>query len=98
MTPECAEIVREQTLCIYLRASVETLVEHLSAGEAAGRPMLQGGCHSERHNANEESALRARIEGLMALRAETYERTAHIVIDTDGKSIEEIAEIIKESI
>ena len=98
MTPECAEIVREQTLSVYLKASVDTLMDHLSAGEAAGRPMLQGGCHSERHNANEESALRARIEGLMALRAETYERTAHIVIDTDGKSIEEIAEIIKESI
>ena len=98
MTPECAEIVRKQTFCIYLKASVETLVKHLSAGEAVGRPMLQGGCHSERQNADEESALRARIEGLMAIRSETYENTAHIVIDTDGKSIGEIAGIIKESI
>jgi shikimate kinase len=34
----------------------------------------------------------------MAQRSDTYEKTAHIVIDTDGKSIEEIAGIIKESI
>lgn len=98
MTTECAEIVREQTFCIYLKASVETLVKHLSAGEAAGRPMLQGGCHSERQNADEESALRARIEGLMAIRSETYENTAHIVIDTDGKSVEEIATEIQNRI
>ena len=86
MTKECAKIVREQTLCIYLKASVETLMEHLSGGEAAGRPMLQG------------DSLRTRIEGLMDLRAETYEKTAHIIIDTDGKSIEEIAGIIKDRI
>ena len=98
MTPECAEIVREQTLCIYLKASVETLVKHLSAGEAEGRPMLYGGCHSERPEGDEESALRARIEGLMAIRSETYEKTAHMVIDTDGKNVEEIAAEIQNGI
>ena len=98
MTPECAEIVREQTLCIYLKASVETLVKHLSAGEAEGRPMLHGGCHSERPEGDEESALRARIEGLMAIRSETYEKTAHMVIDTDGKNVEEIAAEIQNGI
>ena len=86
VTEGCAEIVREQTLCIYLKARVETLLEHLSGGEAAGRPLLQG------------DSLRKRIENLMALRAETYEKTAHIIIDTDGRSIEEIAGIIKENI
>ena len=94
MTEACAEIVREKTLCIYLKASLDTLVEHLSGGEAAGRPMLSGGSHSERPKGNEESALRTRIENLMALRSETYEKTAHIIIDTDGKSIEETANLI----
>ena len=42
MTPECAELVHGQTLCIYLRASVETLVKHLES-EAEGRPMLASG-------------------------------------------------------
>ena len=78
MTPECAELVREKTHCIYLHTSVDTLVSHLE-NEAAGRPMLQG------------ASLRARIEELMALRSATYEATAHDVIDTDGKTIEEIA-------
>ena len=78
MTPECAEIVHSQTRCIYLRATVDTLVSHLE-NEAAGRPMLA------------DSSLRERITTLMAQRSATYEKTAHVIIDTDGKSIEAIA-------
>ena len=81
MTPSCAELVCEKTVCIYLRASVETLLDHLS-GEADGRPMLEGG------------SLRSRIEELMTLRSSTYEKTAHIIIDTDGKSIDAICQEI----
>ena len=116
MTKECAEMVHEKTLCIYLRASIETLVSHLegessgrpmlqgapldvisseddlqSEGEADGRPMLSGGCHSERPEGDEESALRSRIADLMARRAPAYEKTSHIIIDTDGKSISDIS-------
>ena len=75
MTPECAEIVKERTTCVYLKASIETLHEHLE-GQTDNRPLLNS---------------RNRIAELMALRAETYEKTAHVVIDTDGKSIEAIA-------
>ena len=82
MQEECEEMVHSGTLCIYLRASVETLVERLT-GEAAGRPLLK------------TSALRTRIPELMAARSETYERVAHIIIDTDGKSIDEVAEEIE---
>ena len=82
MTPKCAELVKEKTHCIYLRASVDTLVSHLE-NEASGRPMLQG------------ASLRSRIEELMALRSATYEATAHDVIDTDGKTVEEITAEIK---
>ena len=81
MTPECSEIVKERSVCIYLKASIDTLVRHLET-EASGRPMLQG------------DSLRSRIEELMSLRSETYETTAHITIETDGKSIEAIAEEI----
>ena len=77
-TEACALMVREKTLCVYLRASVDTLVEHL-AGEAAGRPMLA------------DADLRTRIETLMQQRSATYEKTAHVTIDTDGRSIEAIA-------
>ena len=81
MTRECAEIVQNRTICIYLKASVETLVSHLE-GETANRPMLLG------------ESLRDRISGLMERRSATYESTAHIIIDTDGKTIDEIAETI----
>ena len=82
MTRECAEMLMENTICIYLRASVDTLVTNLK-DEADGRPMLQSSV-----------SLRERIEELMSLRADTYEKTSHIVVDTDGKSIDEIATAI----
>ena len=116
MTPECAEIVREETCCVYLKASIETLMEHL-AGEADGRPMLTNassaetstsaaephtspqvadtssqGAHTSLRGAERRgNPLYDRITELMAQRSETYEKTAHIIIDTDGKSIEAIA-------
>ena len=99
MTAECAEIVRSETLCVYLRASVDTLMEHLE-GQTDNRPLL-----SQKHSLNEISTrhceesegrrgnleLETRIKELMAIRSATYENTAHIIIDIDGKSIEAIA-------
>ena len=84
MTRECAKIVRERTLCVYLKASIQTLTEHLE-GETHGRPMLSG-------NVNE------RISELMAQRAATYESTAHVIIDIDGKSVDEVAHAIIDSL
>ena len=103
MTPECAEMVHESTFCVYLRTSVDELVSRLS-GEASSRPLLasyadedshvETGHASSCHTGNEDFALRSRILELMSLRAETYERVAHLVVDTDGKSIVEVARII----
>ncbi len=102
MTPECAEMVKSETLCIYLRASVGTLVRNLE-GEAAGRPMLQSDSYSgqdsvkagESEDAGSPAKqLRERIESLMSQRSETYENTAHIIIDTDGRSVDYIAQEI----
>ena len=80
MTEEGAEIVRSETKCIYLRASVDTLIEHLE-GQTENRPLLS----------QEVTGLRDRITYLMGKRASTYEKTAHVIIDIDGKSIEDIA-------
>ena len=82
MRKECAEMVGERTLCIYLKASVDTLVKNLE-GETEGRPMLASG-----------RPLRDRITELMAQRSSTYEMTAHIIIDTDGKDMDEIVRMI----
>ena len=87
MTPGSAEMVHDNTVCIYLHASVDTLIRHLE-GESAQRPILATGDNSRE---TEYDALHHRIETLMSLRAATYERTAHYIIDTDGKAIEEIA-------
>ena len=85
MTPRCAELAHENTFCIYLRASVQTLVSHLG-NEAAGRPLL------------EASDLQERIMKLMSQRSATYEKTAHIIIDTDGKTVDAVSEEIVKSI
>ena len=107
MTPECAEIVSSETRCIYLRTSVETLIGNLEGQTANRPLLnLQNchsdrdcnchsdrdsNCHSDRAKRVEESTTRNRITELMSLRSSTYEKTAHIIIDTDGKSIEAIA-------
>ena len=106
MREECEERVHSGTFCIYLRASVETLVQRLT-GEAAGRPLIAGEDSGRSSNPSvmsggptvmssevETSALRTRILELMSQRSETYERVAHLIIDTDGKSVGEIAEEI----
>ena len=90
MTPQCADLVRENTFCIYLRASVETLLERLES-ELMSRPLLRQDTEQ-----TENPQLRGRIEALLAERSATYEKTANIVIDTDGKSIEQICfEIVR---
>ena len=88
MTPGSEKIVHEGTLCIYLKASVDTLLEHLS-GETVGRPMLNQ--QTAMSGEAEISALRTRILELMARRAATYERTAHLIIEIDGKDIDDVA-------
>ena len=109
MTQACERMVHEETLCIYLKASVDTLISHLE-GQAAGRPLLNTSAMpsasvmsseppsvmsseppSVMSSEVETSPLRKRILELMSLRAETYERTAHHIIDTDGKTIADIS-------
>ena len=80
MTPKCAELVHSQTFCIYLKASEDILMERISE-EISQRPLLAA------HRDN----LQVHISDLLSVRAVTYERVADLVIDTDSKSIEEIA-------
>jgi shikimate kinase len=92
MQEECEKMAHEDTVCIYLKASVDTLLEHLE-GHADGRPLLNTASvmSSEVETSTKRAALKERILDLMAKRATTYERTAHHIIDTDNKTIEEIA-------
>ena len=102
MTPQCAELVKEKTLCIYLRASVNTLMERL-VSKTESRPLLcqnisssmpaeEAGEARRNHEVEQpDLLLRNCIEALLAERSATYENTASIIIDTDGKSISAIA-------
>lgn len=73
-TPSCASLVKENTRCIYLRASIDTLLSNLKE-DYASRPMLDG--------ATDEAALRRRISSLMDARAAIYESTAALIVDID---------------
>ena len=91
MTEECAELVCKNTCCIYLRTSVNTLLERLSANTSK-RPLLTRDPHAALQGAQRRGnpSLHSRIDELMSQRSSTYEKTANIIIDTDGKSIDQI--------
>ncbi len=75
-TPASASLLREKTVCIYLRATLETLLARLE-GETAGRPLAD-----------------ASLASRLAAREPLYEETAHVIIDTDGLTPEEVADEI----
>ena len=74
--PASAALLHEKSVCIYLRATLETLLSRLE-GETAGRPLA-------------DASLAARLTE----REPLYEQTAHVIIDTDGLSPDEVADEI----
>ncbi|MBO4427331.1 MAG: hypothetical protein J5771_02455 [Bacteroidales bacterium] len=98
MTPECRELVRLCSHCIYLRASAKTL---------AGR--LQGACDASGLSAADcqasgqpdaiasrpllagEGDLEAKLAALLAVRGPVYEAASQHIIDTDGLSPSAVA-------
>ena len=88
-TPEAAEAIRKRTCCVYLRAGIDTLLGNLTLWPG-DRPMLGANTDTE--------ALRSRITDLMKQRSATYEETAHVIIDIDGKGYDEVVREIIESI
>lgn len=91
-SPRCASAVRNGTLCIYLKASPETLARNLSDEEAGKRPLL-----AEAAGQGHEAMVR-HISQMLARREPSYMKYAHIVTDTDGKSIEDTAGLIAEAV
>ena len=76
LAPSSAALLHEKTVCIYLRATLETLLARLE-GETAGRPLAD-----------------ASLADRLASREPIYEETAHVIIDTDGLSPDEVADEI----
>ena len=76
LAPASAALLRDKTVCIYLRATLDTLLARL-AGETAGRPLAD-----------------ASLADRLASREPLYEKTAHVIIDTDGLAPDEVADEI----
>jgi len=90
--PASAALLREKTVCIYLRATLETLLSRLE-GETAGRPLLNE-IPGQAGNDVMPGPDRASVASRLAEREPLYEQTAHVIIDTDGLSPDEVADEI----
>ena len=120
LAPASAALLHERTVCIYLRATLDTLLVRLE-GETAGRPLLQeipdqvgddGGGQvgddggGQVRDDGGSSVMpgpgsvvmpgpdRASVAARLASREPIYEKTAHVIIDTDGLSPDEVADEI----
>ena len=103
LTRQCAGILKENAKCVYLRASVDTLVSNLIETGIQDRPLLCGetvgtavddGVADDGATNDKALTLKREVERLLSERREVYERTADFIIDTDGLSPKEIAEKI----
>ena len=104
LAPASAALLHEKTVCIYLRATLDTLLARL-AGETAGRPLLQ---EIPDQVGDDEGPIvmpgpgssvmpgpdRASVSARLASREPIYEKTAHVIIDTDGLSPDEVTDEI----
>lgn len=97
---QCRQLIRRHTDCFYLRATTDTLLDNLE-GHSDGRPMLNPTQPVEAQStetSSEREALRHRIESLMQTRSPQYLATANHIIDINGQTFAQIAEIIKEAV
>ena len=83
--PENRKELRAHGVVVWLRASPEALGSRV--GEAAGdaRPLLAGGASST-----------ATLARLSAQRRPSYDAAAHVQVDTEGRTVDEVADAVVE--
>ena len=84
--PGAPERLAKLGTVVYLRASPDSLMRRL--GSAAERPLLSG---------LDEAGQRRRLEEILKARQTAYE-TAQVVVETNGRNVEEIARGIVEDL
>jgi shikimate kinase len=77
--------VRAHGVVVWLRASPEELGARVGAGAGDARPLLSGGAPPA-----------ATLARLSAQREPAYEAAAHVQVDTDGRSVDEVADAVVE--
>lgn len=79
-----AKLLKEIGQVIYLKAKKETIVERLIGD--TNRPLLDGDDSNRK------------VEQLLAIRSPIYEKAADLIIETDGKTIDEIITDIRKEL
>lgn len=77
-------LIHENTFCVYLKASEDTLVGRLSRDTS--RPLMQG--------PGGVDAVREKVRRLMGERAALYEAVAHASVDTEGLGVQGAARAV----
>jgi shikimate kinase len=85
LDPENRRRLRACGVVVWLRASPAVLGERVGAAAGADRPLLAGSAPPA-----------TTLERLSAQREPAYEGTAHVQVDTDGRSIDEVAAAVVE--
>lgn len=78
LKPENSEMLKNGGKIFFLRASIETLLSRVRADDT--RPLLR-----------ESSKTSDRLVELLRERTPVYEHVADYIVDTDGKTVEEVA-------
>lgn len=78
LKPENSEMLKNGGKIFFLRASIETLLSRVRADDT--RPLLR-----------ESSKTSERLVELLRERTPVYEHVADYIVDTDGKTVEEVA-------
>ena len=74
------ELIKNRTMCIYLRAGTETLYQRLIKSRKS-RPLVEK---------EDDTELRNKIVNLWNIREEGYVQSASVTIDVDNLSVKEI--------
>ena len=85
LDPENRRALRARGVVVWLRASPAELGARVGANAGDSRPLLAGGASSA-----------ATLERLSAQREPAYEAAAHLQVDTEGRSIDDVAALVVE--
>jgi shikimate kinase len=80
--------LRDHGVVVWLQAPVEVLGARVAGPEGAARPLLGG--------ADAPDAPTATLARLFARRAPVYEAAAEILVDTEGRSVDQVADVVVE--
>jgi shikimate kinase len=85
LDPDSRRRLRDAGIVVWLRAAPEVLSGRVNREGGAVRPLLAGAG---------STPASATLERLAGLRADTYEAAAHAVVDTDGRTQDQVAEAV----